>query len=535
MRLSIIAAAIVTTTVLVVTACREAPTRTPELDAIVSREAPPKGIAPATWSDARSFYERRQRKLAWVVASGPTERTEEALDAIHAAEAHGLDPADYHEPELREALNALQQRGEGSTERTQQLAHVDVSITCALLRLGRHVATGRRSPAAIDPRWNTRREAPDYAAALQEASRDRITSFLDRVQPQHPEYAALRRALESLRAQAADGWPAVPAAAFLEVGQWNARAVVPLRQRLAVAGYLPAGASLDSPQYDADVEEAVRRFQEHHRLAVTGVLDRATLQELNVPLERRIAQVAINLERWRWLPDDLGARHFIVNVPDYHLIARENGRPMLDIRVVVGKRGNETPLFSDALETVVFSPYWNVPDTIALEETAPAALADPDFLARNNMEVVDRRGRVVPPETIPWDDELALAAYRFRQRPGANNALGHVKFLFPNKHAVYLHDTPADALFKRIGRAFSHGCVRVEEPEALAEYVLRDQEEWTPETIRAAMRAGEERYVQLSQSIPVHILYLTAWVDGGGGLNFSRDVYGYDARQLRMK
>ena len=206
---------------------------------------------------------------------------------------------------------------------------------------------------------------------------------------------------------------------------------------------------------------------------------------------------------------------------------------MLDIRVVVGKRGNETPLFSDQMETVVFSPYWNVPDTIALEETAPAAARDPGFLARNNMEVVDKRGRVVSIESLPWGNEDALRGYRFRQRPGESNALGFVKFLFPNQHAVYLHDTPADALFHRIGRAFSHGCVRVEEPETLAQYVLRDRPEWPPDAIHSAMRAGKERHVKLSQPIPVHIVYMTAWVDDNGGLHFQDDVYGYDARQAR--
>ena len=275
----------------------------------------------------------------------------------------------------------------------------------------------------------------------------------------------------------------------------------------------------------------MKTFQEHHALAPTGRLDPATLDRLNVPLATRLAQVAINLERWRWMPDDLGARHFLVNVPYFHLIAREDGKPVLDIRVVVGKRGNETPLFTDQMETVVFSPYWNVPDTIALEETAPAVARDPDYLLRNNMEVVDRSGSVVSPESLQWDDETALRAFRFRQRPGSGNALGFVKFLFPNPHSVYVHDTPADALFRRIGRAFSHGCVRVEQPEALAQYVLRDQPEWTSEAIHTAMRAGDERHVKLTAPIPIHIVYMTAWVDDRGGLHYQDDVYGYDARQ----
>jgi murein L,D-transpeptidase YcbB/YkuD len=183
------------------------------------------------------------------------------------------------------------------------------------------------------------------------------------------------------------------------------------------------------------------------------------------------------------------------------------------------------------MEHVVFSPYWNVPESIALEETAPAVARDPSFLDRNNMEVIDDRGRVVPAHAIAWGNEEALRGYRFRQRPGASNALGFVKFLFPNRHAVYLHDTPSDALFQRIGRAFSHGCIRVEEPETLAKYVLRDQPEWTAEAIHAAMRAGRERQVTLSEPIPVHIIYMTAWTDERDGLHFSGDVYGYDLKQ----
>jgi murein L,D-transpeptidase YcbB/YkuD len=485
------------------------------------------------WEDTQKFYAGRQQTLAWVVADGPTEKTQQALDALHAAEAHGLDPADYGEADLRHALTTLDASDE-SPESAKVLAELDVRVTAALLRLGRHVATGQLTPKSIDARWNTRRESPDIVAALQKAADQSVSSFLDAVQPVHPEYQALRGALASLRAQTSSGWPTIPRAT-LKVGQWNAGVIVPLRRRLAAAGYLPANASLDSPQFDADVEAGVKAFQEHHGLPSSGALDRATLDRMNVPLATRLAQVAMNLERWRWLPDDLGARHLLVNVPYFHVIARENGKAVLDMRVVVGKRGNETPLFSDEMETVVFSPYWNVPDTIALEETAPAVARDPEFLSRNNMEVVNASGQVVSADSIPWGDEAALADYRFRQRPGANNALGYVKFLFPNEHSVYLHDTPADALFKRIGRAFSHGCVRVEEPEVLAQYVLRDQSEWTDDAIHAAMRSGNERHVKLTEPIPVHIVYMTAWVDEQGGPHFEEDVYGYDARQSRAR
>jgi murein L,D-transpeptidase YcbB/YkuD len=511
------------------TGCRQAPSTTPELQAVLAAQKAPRGITAAVWKDVQAFYALREQTLAWLAPDGSTAGTARALEAVRAAELHGLDPEEYGSSRFQEAVIALD-RG---SDIAQAVADLDVRITASLLQLGRHVAVGRLAPKSIDARWNTRRAPPDFSALLQAAvAEDSAPRFLDDVQPRHAEYQALRQALSSLRGQAAAGWPVVPRA-FMKVGRWNAEVVIPLRQRLAAGGYLPPGAALDSPQFDGDVEAGVRAFQSHHRLVATGALDRPTADALNVPMAARITQVILNLDRWRWLPDDLGARHFLVNVPRFHLIARENGKSVMDMRVVVGKRGNETPLFSDRMETVVFSPYWNVPDTIALEETAPAIARDPEFLSRNNMEVVNVAGKVVPAGDIPWEDPEALEQFRFRQRPGEGNALGYVKFLFPNEHAVYLHDTPADALFKRIGRAFSHGCVRVEEPDVLARYVLRDQPEWTDEAIHAAMRAGDERHVKLRQPIPVHIVYMTAWVDEQGGLHFEDDVYGYDAKQAR--
>ena len=245
--------------------------------------------------------------------------------------------------------------------------------------------------------------------------------------------------------------------------------------------------------------------------------------------------LALNLERWRWMPDELGDRHIMVNIPSFHLVARQNGQAPLEMRVVVGTPENKTPIFSDVMTTTVFSPYWNVPDSIVEGETAPAAARDPGFLRRNNMEIlrVTKSGATpVDPSTVDWDDAEELKGLAFRQRPGAGNALGHVKFLFPNNYDVYLHDTPADALFARRGRAFSHGCVRVEEPEALARWVLEDSPEWTDEKIVKAMHAGEEQHVKLKQNIPVHIVYFTAWADDAGTVRVVPDVYGYDATQL---
>ena len=481
-------------------------------------------------SIVRKFYADRQYAPAWHDHKGRGRNVPFALDSLRLAEDHGLTRALYSEPELTTRAAAHTSEQSDTAHSPQAIADLDVDLTAAVLRLATHVAVGRLEPAVIDRRWNARRQPPDVAAALNEALADQARDWLDRVRPIHPEYAALQKALAQLRGQQAAGWTSIPRVSLRE-GRTHP-AVPALRARLGAGGYL-AGDERVSTRYDATLADAVRRFQEHHALPANGVVDRATVDALNVPLAARIAQVSVNLERWRWLPDDLGTRHLMVNVPHFHLIAREQGTPVMDIRVVVGKRGDETPIFSDEVTEVVFSPYWNIPETIALEETAPAIAHDPDYLARNNMEIINASGAVVPASAVPWNDEAALRAFSFRQRPGPTNALGYVKFLFPNKHNVYLHDTPADALFKRIGRAFSHGCVRVEEPETLAQYVLRDQPEWTPDRISAAMRAGEQRHVKLTHAIPIHIVYMTARVDPNGGLHFQNDVYGYDATQAR--
>jgi murein L,D-transpeptidase YcbB/YkuD len=446
----------------------------------------------AVWDDVLEFYGLREGKPAWVTDK-PTAKAAAAVHVLQSAREHGLNAEDYNAAEIAQLKEAVEQVDEDAPSHPQQLAELDARITASLLRLGRDVALGRTRPN--QPHWKARRLGPDLPGTLNRAAREDMGTWLKAVQPVHPEYEALREALIGL------------------FGQQESGVVRP-----SLTG-----------------TEAIRVFQEHHAIAATGVIDAATRKAMSVPLEDRIEQVKINLERWRWMPDDLGERHLMVNIPFYHLTAREHGKAVKDIRVVVGKPGNETPIFSGEMETVVFSPYWNIPDSIVEGETAPALAKDPRYLARNNMEILRRSDssgpKLVDPSDVDWDDPEELRQLAIRQRPGANNALGHVKFLFPNTHNVYLHDTPADALFERPGRAFSHGCVRVEEPEALAKYVLREDSSWTEAQILAAMNAGEEKHVKLKTTIPVHIVYFTAWVDDKGGLHFQPDVYGYDRKR----
>jgi murein L,D-transpeptidase YcbB/YkuD len=466
-------------------------------------------VESAVWTDVRAFYTQREHAPAWVNHRRPTEKAAQALTLLNTARQHGFDPADYGAPGLLEMSQAVETIDKESPERIEKVAEFDARLTAALLAFGRDVAIGRQ-PA--DARFKARRKMPDLVAALTAATDDPST-FVDAVRPPHMEYAALQKALDDLTGQRdKGGWVKVP----------SARSENELRQRLQASGHLKEG---------GDLTAAVKSFQELHSIAATGSVDDKTLAALNVPLDWRIQQVAINLQRWRWMPDDLGQRHFLVNIPHFHLIAREAGTPVMDIRVVVGKPGNNTPIFSEDMETVVFSPYWNIPDTIAENETAPAVARDPGYLSRQGIEILRVSGsstETVDAADVDWDNPASLKGLAFRQRPGAGNALGHVKFLFPNAHNVYLHDTPADALFAKPGRAFSHGCVRVEEPEALAKYVLKGYPEWTDAAIFSAMRSGVEKHVRMKEKIPVHIAYFTAWVDVNGGLHFQPDIYGYD-------
>lgn len=264
-------------------------------------------------------------------------------------------------------------------------------------------------------------------------------------------------------------------------------------------------------------------------------LQAALAQERATPTGRADI-IRMNMERWRWAPRDLGDRYILVNVPAYVLQVMEQDRPVLSMRVIVGDPEHPTPFFSDEMTYVVFSPYWNIPRNILREETLPRVARDPDFLRRNNIEVVGTSGEgEIDPASIDWTDESATEQVRFRQRPGGDNALGLVKFIFPNHFSVYLHDTPADRLFFRDQRALSHGCVRIEDPMAMARYVMRDQPEWTESRIRTAMHAGREQWAKLSAPVPVHLGYWTAWVGPDGKtVTYTDDPYGIDEKQARL-
>ena len=485
------------------------------------------------WKLTGQFYERREHAPAWIRGTKPLKEVDQLVGALKAAVDEGLDPGLYNLGLLETRLADARQGF--VTSKGVDLADAgafDVWLTYLYLKYASDLGDGLSDLAHADPRWHITPEKFDAAAHLAQALDARsIDGSLRDLTPNHPEYLALRTALAQYRAIAdKGGWPKLPAAMKLAVGKKSPH-VAALATRLASSGdYRGRIPSPDAPAlYSSELEGAVKRFQRRHGLADDGALSAAVIAELNVPVDKRIRQIELNLERWRWLPRSLGDHYIVVNIPEYQLEVR-NGRDVpLTMRVVVGKADTPTPIFNDEMTYLVFSPYWNVPPDIAQGETLPEVLKDPGFLQRANMEVIGANGEPIDPATMDLRDP---ATYRFRQRPGTDNSLGLVKFMFPNQHNVYLHDTPSDSLFARVSRSFSHGCVRLEQPLALAEYVLRDRRDWTREKIQQAMEAGEERVVKLGAPIPVYLVYWTARASSDGTVQFRRDVYGIDEQQM---
>ncbi len=470
----------------------------------------------------RRFYRGVDFQLMWVDGNRPSTRYGQLAKVLDAAADQGL-PAELYR------LPRTDASGDWAKIPTAQAAQFDIRATANFFRYFLHLTGGRLDPRALQSLWTLKPEKPDLVAAFIDAvKRDDLVNAMERLQPPQPEYRELQQALVRYRAIASQGgWPSIPAGTRLKPGE-RSHVMPVLRRRLAMEGDLdPAREKHPDVIYaDTDVN-AVKRFQERHRIRPDGALTAETVAALNVPIAQRIRTIELNLERWRWLPDTMPERYLIVNVPDFRLEAIEHGTRVIDMRVVVGAPDNKTPIFADEMTQVVFSPYWNVPPRIAEQETIPRASSDPEFLARNNMEVVGPSGEAVDPHSVDWSNARGL---RIRQRPGNNNALGGVKFLFPNTFDVYLHDTNATKLFDRLERGLSHGCVRVEEPEKLAQYVLRDQPEWNADAIAKAMTSTEEKHVKLKIPIPVFIVYQTAWVHEGG-VRFLKDLYGHDAQQ----
>jgi murein L,D-transpeptidase YcbB/YkuD len=483
------------------------------------------------WKQTRTFYEKRQFKPAWIENGSPRPQMGQLISAVRAGERDGLNPGFYN-------VAALEQRrqevsgGFLSAKRFEpnEAAAIDASLSYLYMKYASDFADGVSDLNRADPAWKIKPSSFDPLDRLERALQDkRVGESLAELAPDAPGYRALRDALAQYRKFAArGGWSTVPADIKLKPGQLSEH-VPAVARRLAATGDYAGPMPVDGQPavYSTELQEAVKRFQRRHGLADDAVVGAAAAAEMNVSADARVRQIELSLERWRWLPRQMGDRYILVNIPEMRLDVWERGTVGLTMRVVVGKKQTPTPIFSEEMTYLVFSPYWNVPPDIAKNETLPSVVKDAGFLDRMNMEIVDRGGNRVDAASI---DLSSPGQYRFRQRPGASNSLGLVKFMFPNQFNVYLHDTPADSLFARASRAFSHGCVRLEQPDKLAAYVLRDQPDWTPERIGEAMQGGQERTVKLNEPLPVYIGYWTASVSADGLVQFRKDIYGSDGR-----
>jgi murein L,D-transpeptidase YcbB/YkuD len=495
-------------------------------------------------------YESPVARPRWLtVGGGPTRQALEAVEALASAHTYGL-------PVQTEEVALLRTLGAAWPHSPTDAAEFDVVLSQSLIRLLAGVRIGRVDPVAAGFAAPNDYADVDIAALLGAVATSRdVASAIASIEPRYAGYRALERALSRYRALAADTTVHHPRRPRSTIRVGDRYDDMPTLARfLAALGDLSAGdrvlghpaapaAGADSAVYDGPVVEALRRFQRRHGLDPDGVIGPATLAALRTPLTHRVRQIELALERWRWLPNRAPARFIAVNVPGFRLDAFENDstaeRPELVANVIVGRAAShKTPLFTATLREVVFRPYWDVPPKIARTELVPMFRRRPSYFFSDGFEIVRAGTSDVPAASFPLTsanlDRVASGRLRVRQRPGPANALGFVKFNFPNPYNVFLHDTPTRDLFAQTRRDFSHGCIRVAQPNELAEFVLRGQEPWDAIAIDSAMRGDRTLHVPLTRPIPVFVLYATAVAAGDGTVSFYPDLYKHDAALERL-
>ena len=516
-----------------------------EIRQAVASPTRPASLERTRWKVVQQLYHDRKFRPIWISDGKPKDDIRRLIATLCGSERDGLRPADYHLAALKPVIRRAYPPIEEPTPAA--LAALDLQLTARFVNYGVDLLVGRLAPASVDSGWFIKARHSSADSLIRAAAGAKgFDAMMALMRPKRADYDKLVTALANYRKiQQNGGWPSIPAGVLKRGAQ--GRAVAAVRRRLEISGDLPASAGA-TVVFDAELAGAIARFQRRHGIQVDSMIGGPTLATLDTPVDYWIRQIEINLERYRWLPPGFGSRYVLVNIPDYHLYAFDGGKSVLDMRVIVGDEyGNATPVFADSMSYIVFHPQWYLPRRIVIDEILPQVEQNASYLADHGFEVVGARApaKVLDPDTIDWEKvDTAHLGFHVRQKSGANNPLGRVKFMFPNQFSVYLHDTPSGWLFDQARRTLSHGCVRVEHPAELADFALAGQDGWTDSLVRAAMvqrdtlarRTGtadstevEQVTVPLEKKVPVYILYLTAYVRDGV-LNFRGDPYGKDAQ-----
>ena len=477
------------------------------------------------------FYSGRTYLPAWLDEEGLLPRAKEMILAIKNADAEGMNPEDYHFSLIRSLLIDLVKENGWQDGDEPALARLEILCTDAFITYAAHLAYGRFNPETVYESWQISRDNVDPVSLLNHALESgQVGAALKEQMPKHPIYAVLKQYLARYRQIAASGgWSAVDSDQKMESGDQGPH-VRQLRDRLFITGELSEFNGKDI--FDDDLTLAVIKFQATHGLGMDGIVGQKTLAALNVPVRERVRQIELNMERWRWLPRQLGDRYIHVNITDFSLSIIEQGKTVVSMPVIVGRQSRSTPEFSADMTYMVVNPYWKVPRKLAVQDKLPLIRKDPEYLLKHNFRVYQwYNGEAVEldPYSINWSKVNSRNwNFSLRQDPGPDNALGSLKFMLPNKFSVYLHDTPTQHLFEQDTRAFSSGCIRIASPIELAKYLLKDDPYWDLQTIMGAIAGGENEIINLPKPIPVYVLYWTAWVGEDGRIQFRDDIYGRD-------
>ena len=477
------------------------------------------------------FYKQRDYQIVWLTPDGLLPQGTVLIETVRHAGREGL-----HTPRLalQHLDRILSDLSDTPTQFLDLMIQADLMLTEMALNYATHISRGQiGSQAKHTQRMvNSDPIEEDIGGQLLCALDQRLLeSYLSSLGPRHAQYRTLKACLARYETiKQLGGWPQVPDGPKLMLGHRAPRVVI-LRQRLMIAGDLPIIASSSSDIVDADLMSAVKRFQSRHGIQTDGIVGPDTLSVLNVPVQQRIDQIRLNMERWRWMPRNLGPQYLMVNIPSFELKIVENGSVVNTMRAIVGKSQRPTPVMSGRMTHMELNPYWNIPQKIARTDILPKIQNDPGYIQRAAIEVLEGwqpDERPLDPKAIDWSRfSYHYLPYRLRQQPSAHNALGKIKFMFPNRRAIYIHDTPGKSLFELDKRTFSSGCVRVEDPIDLARYLLKRQQS-AQKRLAKAIKSQKHRVILLNQTVPVHLVYFTVWMDKGGCVNFLQDIYQRD-------